>query len=265
MSIPAILLPALLILLFGVGLIMFLDVAFSQSTPRTQRSPLPLRCGRDLRDWASIRGRIVAEKWLKTHPGPVDGAALARELEQTSSDVVTAAFQLPRGSRESAQRCLDPHGSPRVSIPETLAILQDVQRNRPAELNAIRQRVSDNLATGTSLRPDGAANVVCPLVTNGGMCVCTMSRPLPCRGRCVAGCDDSPVAAEAAAWAQTLGEGLIAGACEALEPLGVDAGRYELNRALASLLEQPDAAARWNRGERICTSPTQIAARQPSS
>jgi hypothetical protein len=50
---------------------------------------------------------------------------------------------------------------------------------------------------------------------------------------------------------ETVAEGIETGVTRALKSAGLDADVYELNSALATALEKPDAAERWAKGEKV--------------
>ena len=54
---------------------------------------------------------------------------------------------------------------------------------------------------------------------------------------------------------QIVAQGIELGLRRALKSSGLDANIYELNSALATALETPDAAERWAKGEELFQNP----------
>lgn len=231
----------------AVGTLLLVDVAFRRPQPSETSAPLPLLSGTSLGAWAAGQGRKLTEKWLHDHPGPVDPIGLAQTVEKTATQVVSRAFGLKPGETARSRLCHDQHATPQVTVPEALAIVTELNGEPDSVRRNVHRRVSENVSQAL-LKNRVAAPMHCPLAGETGMCACSMSRPLVCRGRCVAGYDAAPEVDE---WAVTLGEGLAQGVSERLEAAGLDAGRYDLNMALAKLLDHSDSGARWSEGEHV--------------
>jgi hypothetical protein len=231
----------------AVGILLLVDVAFRGTQPSQTSVPLPLLSGTSLGEWAAGQGRKLTEKWLQDHPGPVDAIGLAQTVEKTATQVVSRSFGLKPGETARSRLCRDQHATPQVTIPEALAIVTELNAEPGGVRRDVHRRVSENVSQA-SLKNRVATPLHCPLAGATGTCACSRSRPLVCRGRCVAGYDATP---EIDDWAVTLGEGLAHGVSERLEAAGLDAGRYDLNEALARLLDDSDAGARWSGGERV--------------
>lgn len=177
-----------------------------------------------------------------------DGARLALRLEQAVSRVVASLGmnQAVAGTCDAACR----EREILVTTPEVLAMAQELRdRQTPAQIHAIRMQAERNLMAHDLTHH-------CPLLMSGGFCACEASRPVSCRTRCLAGAD-SPV--EARKLAETVGTGVTDIFRDCLDASGLDHSRYELNYALAHVLETPDAAQRWARGEQLMKSPTATA------
>jgi hypothetical protein len=185
-------------------------------------------------------GMAVAAGSLQTSLRHFDGAALALRLEQAVSRAVIGLGLQPASTATCDAAC---HGREiQVTTPEALAIAQELgQRHSPAQVNAIRMQAQRNL-----LVQNGTFH--CPLLMSGGFCACDAARPVACRTRCVAGAD-SP--AEAERLAESIGAGATDVFRDCLQASGLDDGRYNLNLALAQILNTPQAASRWAHGDRV--------------
>jgi hypothetical protein len=142
-------------------------------------------------------------------------------------------------------------------MPETLAIVETLRaRLFVRELKKVRDRAQKN--TEWLAVKDQSDNspiaTVCPLLSHDGCCISYESRPVFCRGRCThcIGNDGGPGAENERpdeTFAAAVSQGITDGLKEGLTTAGLDGQSYELNRALVRVLDVPDAAARWSRGE----------------
>jgi len=208
----------------GIGLVMFLDVAFAGPA-----RVVPLARGaRSPREFGNFDGRGLALKGER---------AVGRSVtERHAWRTVTSECDAACHEREI-----------HVTTPEALAIVQEL-RNRlsPDDLHAIRVRVEQNLTATGGMHH-------CPLLMSGGFCACEGARPLSCRTRCLAGADSD---VEAKMLAEAVGAGAIDVFRNCLQASGLDGGQYELNRAISRALDTPDAAHRWAQGEHILEAVT---------
>ncbi len=191
-----------------------------------------------------LRSAIAANRRRgDSAPGSFDGAGLALRLEQTVSRVITKLGMKPAVVATCDAACHE--REIQVTTPEVLAIVQELYDQKPPGLvDSIRMQAQRN-----QLDQDGRYH--CPLLMSGGFCACQTARPVSCRTRCVAGAD-SPV--EAQLLADAVGTGVTEVFQDCLQASGLDDSRYELNYALAHVLETPQAARRWARGEQILKS-----------
>lgn len=233
--------PVLVLVAVGVGLSVFLDVAFSRKTGRNGRRPLPLLSGNELHDWAASEGRALTRELLETHSGRRDGVLLAQTASSFADEVLSQTWHVFRPHAPGLNCRTGNTEVPRVTMPEALSIVEELRQRGPAEFDAVRARARMNLAA-QSARPQ------CPLRTVAGTCACALSRPLACSGRCLTGCDQPPADA---GWGRTLGEGLMTGMQDELRSAGLDDNRYELNEVLARLPDVPNAGARWRHGDHL--------------
>ncbi len=205
-----------------IGAVMFADVAFA--SPQTDSR-------------SAIAGH---RKGGLSGPQLFDGAGLALRLEQTVSRLITRLGMRPAVATTCDATCHE--REIQVTTPEALAIVQELhERQSPAQLELVRTQAQRNLTI-----QDGTYQ--CPLLMSGGFCACQSARPVACRTRCVAGAD-SPLEAQLLADAVGLGATEIFQDC--LQASGLDDTRYELNYAVSRVLDTPQAARRWARGEPI--------------
>lgn len=207
----------------GIGLVMFLDVAFAGPA-----CLVPVSRGTKSR----------------RESGNFDGAGLALKVEQpvSRSLVALAARRTVPSACDAACHEREIH----VTTPEALAIVQELQnRLSPHDVHAIRVKVEQNLTAGGTHH--------CPLLMSGGFCACEGARPLSCRTRCIVGADSD---VEAKRLAETVGAGAIDVFRACLHASGLDDGQYELNHAISRALDAPDAAHRWAHGEHILETVT---------
>jgi hypothetical protein len=246
--------------------LMFCSVAFADVNGEPVRQSagweLPMLSGERLRSWsANLARRVVARH--AHHPRSAETPlAIATELEAGANAVLEQAAH--RLQSDVAKTC--PNTRPRqvaVTAPEVFAIAAELERNCPkSELHVIRELAVVNARRARSVDavefPNAGIN--CPLRTKDGHCMTFISRPIACRRLCsscpcggngscrTAGAksSDSPSSV-----AEQLQVGMTNGLSDGLREAGLDAGVYELNDALATVLTTPQAASRWSRGEAV--------------
>jgi Fe-S-cluster containining protein len=264
-SILFILLPISLLLLLGLGILAFFEVAFAgpgRAAPALLAQPdLPLLSGDALRQWASGKARQVVAKYSQ-HPRKATTAiALAHEIEDLTSRIIDSSQ--PRRSLSRLGRCdTTSRGTISLTTPETVAIVDVLRHRLPRrQLKEIHDRAAKNAERLAVKEQPSASDVatVCPLLSPEGCCVSYESRPVYCRGHCLncTGIEWGPAAATEprdAAFAASVGQGISEGLAEGLTAAGLDGQRYELNSALMRALDVPDASARWARGEVVLKS-----------
>lgn len=249
----------------GVALLMFLDVAFAASPQHRTLTEgggwrLPLLGGEELRRWA----KGMAERVVSKHAGRArDKQAvlgIASEVLDGTSQVigeVASPIHRPRSHATScSSRCHEMIG---VTAPEALAMADELQRTQAkwaVETICEQARVNAQRAATLNHEQFSSARLTCPLYTAGGRCATFGSRPLYCRGACpeCAGgeCQRASLEMpESQAFATTIGQGVLSGLTTGLESAGLDGHVYELNSALSVALNTPDAAARFARGEPV--------------
>ncbi|MEI8019841.1 MAG: hypothetical protein WCH39_16675 [Schlesneria sp.] len=106
---------------------------------------------------------------------------------------------------------------PAVTNIEANAIAEELRHRRDGELHRVMERSRNH---GCS----------CPMLTQTGMCACSIARPLACIGRCTLG-GDSPE------WVQGLGSSVSEAFRHHLESRQVNAEIHRLDDALVSLID----------------------------
>jgi len=142
---------------------------------------------------------------------------LARDIETAVRALDVTNATAPKGAE---QGCRHPQPTPRVTTLEASAIVTELRQQGPAVVNRVRDRA----------RADGHE---CPLLTETGMCACSMARPLACLGKCAAGYDVD------ASWAHGLGDALSGALQKHLRSHHLDSEQHDLNEALVMLLDAP--------------------------
>lgn len=219
----------------------------------------PFVQGASLRAWS----RSVAETLVGTVLRRNEDALLASDLV-AELDTGGSRAMLPTVSQTTASRrvpCPEAgQGTVLVTAPEAIGIAEHLRR-RLSRREV--QRIRDHAARNTELVTVGGADPdSLPCALQGDDCVCRTYevRPVGCRPLHAAaiagavglggpGMEDGDPGWEA--HAQEVGRGLTEGLTRGLERAGLDADRYELNAALVAVLDTPDAAARWARGEEV--------------
>jgi hypothetical protein len=108
---------------------------------------------------------------------------------------------------------------PSVTEPEARVIVEELRQRGDGELLRVVERS----------RHRGCA---CPMLTQTGLCACSIARPLACIGRCVVG-GDSPE------WVSGLGDSVSEAFRHHLETRHVSAESRRLDEALITLMDHP--------------------------
>ena len=252
------------------AVVKFLPASFLGVPARAVLSWLPPFVGGDaLRAWAAKNSEELTATRLAGKRDAETADRLAAAIEEGAMQAM-----LPMAGLSDLERIVacpeSGQGIVGVTAPEALTMAAYLRKNcSPAERQRIFEMAADN-AKKIASRPPGetaAPALPCPLQGGGHVCCVYESRPLRCRilhamdiakhlgshGESTAGL---PVKMPGAAGhEQTVAEGIELGVTRALKSAGVDANVYELNSALATALEEPNAAERWARGEAVFHTP----------
>lgn len=260
---------ALMMLAFFV-VVKFLPESFLGAPVRTVLSWLPPFVGGDaLRAWAAKNSEELTATRLAGKRDAETANRLAAAIEEGAMQAM-----LPMAGLSDLERIVacpeSGQGIIGVTAPEALTIAAYLRKNcSPNERQRIFEMAAENAKQIASRQPGetAAPPLPCPLQGGGHVCCVYESRPLRCRilhamdiAKHLGGHDESTAGSPSRISAetgheQTVAEGIEIGVTRALKSAGVDANVYELNSALATALEQPDAAERWARGEAVFHTP----------
>ncbi len=256
------------IVVVSVFALMFWSVAFTAPEQAQRRGHVPAwqmsnLNGSRLHAWAANLARRVVARHAGRPRSSETALAIASELEAGASAALEQAGE--RVNAKLVATC--PNKRPRqirVTVPEVLAITEELQRTCPKpELQIVREIAVLNARRARFVLPSefAAAGIGCPLRTPGGYCLTFLHRPIVCRSLCPncpcpgGGSDDANVQhcrdTEPFALSEMLHEGMTDGLTEGLREAGLDGDVYELNAALATAIDTPQAAVRWSRGESV--------------
>ncbi len=185
------------------------------------------------------------------------------EMARTLTEHVPEVRRLPIACAPGCSYCC--RGTPvLVQAAEALALALHVQTARTAEqLAELTARVADTLARTRDLGVDARAEAKepCPLLDlASGACTAYEARPTACRAynscdaqRCAeaheAGLASPVLPSNPVLFRATHAAGV--GLMVASEVRGLQSGPFELVSALHAALADPEASARWLRGERV--------------
>lgn len=223
----------------------------------TAGAVLPLLGGDALRRWASELAQRMVGTQMARRANRQTAVALAHELGAEASQVIERSLPSIAAVREP--QCSDCNAQTiHVTVPETLAIVDELRQNASShELRRVRDRARRNVEQMSRESTDATGATFCPLLSDDHRCAVFAARPLYCRGRCCPNCDRSEETRSTTEsesprlFAATFGDGISAGLSQGLTKAGLDGRSYELNRALIQVLDVPDAAERWLRGEPV--------------
>lgn len=230
----------------------------------------PFLRGEGLRNWAATTAERLARERLKGTRTGETAARLAAEVEAGAMHAM-----LPTAGPAELERVVacpeTGQGMVGVTAPEALAIAAYLRKNRSrAEQQRIYELAVEN-AKKLAVRGRGEGDVPplpCPLHGEDHVCCAYGTRPLRCRplhaisiAKEMGSHSVPPAVVQAEALEehgheQTVAQGIEMGLTRALKSAGLDANIYEINSALATALESPDAAERWANGERVFHTPS---------
>ncbi|MEO6788452.1 MAG: hypothetical protein ABI318_20195 [Chthoniobacteraceae bacterium] len=258
-----------LLLLCAFALVVFLPASFLGTPAKAVVKWLPpFMGGEALRNWAATMSERAARKRLAGKPTGATAGQLATEIEEIAMHAM-----LPMAGNPDLERVVacpkEGQGMVGVTAPEVLQIADYIRKNKPP---GEQKRIHDMAVENTRKLTFHAAATAelhpppCPLQGKDHVCSVYANRPLRCRPLhllAIAKTAGLGVAKAAgpeggSAHGQTVAEGIETGLTQALKSAGVDAGVYELNSALATALETPDAAERWAKGEKVFHDPLSL-------
>ena len=218
---------------------------------------LPVLRGEALRNWAAT---TVEQLTLNRMTGKRTGVATVQLATEVEEGAVHAMLPLARPAEfERIVECRE-NGQERIGVtaPEVLAIAADLSKKRSRTEQAQIHDFAVENAERISSREHGGSDLPslpCPLLGEDRVCYAYAARPLRCRARhAISVAQDmgrrnvQVARSETEAPDQheaTIAQGMEIGLTRALKSAGLDARVYELNSALATALETPDAAERW--------------------
>jgi len=229
----------------------------------------PFLGGKALRDWAANSAERLTRERLATPCSQETANRLIADLDEAAMQAMLPMAE--PAERERIVACPETgQGRIGVTAPEALAIADFIRKNKsPAEQQGIYALAVENaktIASGSAGHHDLAPSP-CALQGKDHVCCVYAKRPLRCRpllalsiahgsGKPITAPLHDPTAApEACGHEHNVAQGIELGVGRALTSAGLDASIYELNSALATALETPDAAARWAKGERLFRNP----------
>jgi hypothetical protein len=225
----------------------------------------PFIRGETLHQWAAV----TAEQLAQRHFGGDRTGAMATQLAKEVEDGAMRAMLPLAESAELDRVVACPEGGQGlvgVTAPEAFSIADYIRKNLSLteQERILKLAVAnvDKLVTGTpgEILPPV---LLCPLQGPRRICCVYAARPLRCRPlHAISIARDagqngemsacSPMEApEEYRHARTVANGITVGLSKAMESARLSAQIYELNSALATVLEIPDAAERWVKGEDV--------------
>jgi hypothetical protein len=252
------------------GIMMWLPGSILSTPAKTLLNWLPpyLR-GKALRNWAAATAEQLAKERLGGKRSACTGVRLAADVEAGAMQAM-----LPEAEPSDLERIMAcPEAGQRgvgVTAPEALAIAAYLRENRSrAEQQRIYELAVEN-ARKIADRGRGEGDLPplpCPLHGQNHVCCAYGTRPLRCRplhaiaiardmrNKSVPTAGSSAEAPDEMGHEHTVAQGIEIGLTRALKSAGVDARVYELNSALATVLNTPDAAERWANGDNVFDTP----------
>lgn len=223
----------------------------------------PFLGGTALRDWAATTAEQLAQKRLAGKRTGDTAGLLAKEMEAAAMHAMLPLLEA--GDLDRIVACPEA-GQGRVGVtpPEAIAIAAHIRKNKS---RADQKRIYDlavvNAKKIASRSSDDSTPHPCALQGPDHVCCTFALRPLRCRPlhatsiakeasqRPASPPQPQPGAPGAPRHEEIVAEGIEAGMTRALKSAGLDANIYELNSAVATALEIPDAAERWARGDDV--------------
>jgi hypothetical protein len=151
-----------------------------------------------------------------------------------------------------------------VTAPEVFHLANYIRKAFSAgQIAGLVERLKEGSRLSEEMTPQRRAlsGRSCALLADNA-CSAYEARPLSCRGwnsfdasRCEAATSDAGVRTQGNGFLQTIYSGVFHGIMFGLHDIGYLPTAYDLEAALLTALEQPDAAERWLAGERVFANP----------
>lgn len=138
-----------------------------------------------------------------------------------------------------------------VTPPEAFELADYLRTHKPSGMvSNIRDRAAANAQRSQELDHNDFhdAQLCCPLLGDDGVCIVGAVRPVHCWGRCALSGGEGRCGE---GFGRRRIDSVEAGLCRGLRDAGLDGNLYELNSALVTALETPDAAAKWRAGDDV--------------
>ena len=253
-----------LLVLLLVGVVLLLPKSILGEPARSVLKWVPpFLGGKALRDWAATTAEKLAKKRLAGKRTGETASLLAMEMEEAAMHAMLPLLE-PKDLDQSVACPETGQGHVGVTAPEALAIATHIRKNKSrAEQKRIYESAVENAKKIASRAPSDQTPHPCALQGSNHVCRVFGQRPLRCRplhaisitkevGQRAGLPTDSEVGAtDEPRHEEIVAQGIETGVTRALKSAGLDSNIYELNSAVATALEIPDAAERWASGEDV--------------
>jgi hypothetical protein len=232
-------------------------IILKQTMAEVSKGGMDLRSNPSSQSWAVIAAtRILYDLLSGKNPSRASHAAKwAQEFFETSLKRNPSEHKI-----ECAKGCAHCcHISVSAMAPEIFLVANGVRAAHPNDFEAVRARIraSASLTHGVSPIERGRRKLPCALLENGA-CTVYAARPGACRGAAsasVRACEIAYSGGNAgiptpSVWT-VLRNAQLQAMWAALAAAELPSDSYDLNEAICVALEQPDAEARWLKGEDV--------------
>jgi hypothetical protein len=223
----------------------------------------PFLGGTALRDWAATAAEQLAQKRLAGKRTGETASRLAMDMEDAAMHAMLPLVE--PADLERIVACPETgQGRVGVTAQEALAIAAHIRKHKSrAEQKRIYELAVENAKKIASRGPDDLTPYPCALQGPDHVCCVFARRPLRCRPllaisvtkemgqHAVPPTRSREEAPDERRHERIVAQGIEVGMTRALKSAGLDANIYELNSAVATALETPDAAERWARGDEV--------------
>jgi hypothetical protein len=253
-----------LLLLVVVAVVLFFPKSFLSEPAKAVLNWLPpFLGGAALRDWSATAAEQLAQKRLADKRTGETVSRLAMEMEEAAMHAMLPLVE--PADLERIVACPETgQGRVGVTAPEVLAIAAYIRKHKSrAEQKRIYELAVENAQKVGARSVGDLTPYPCALQGPDHVCCAFARRPLRCRplhaisvanelarrGGPPAG--SHPETPDEPRHEQIVAQGIEVGMTRALKSAGLDANIYELNSALATALQTPDAAECWARGDDV--------------